>query len=874
LKLDLTIGQRLAVGFALMLLILVGLIISVGQAHRASAQAQTAFTRHIAPLTEQAISLERAVYRVAIALRNYTIAPDEVSLMQYRSTAEDAQAALRALNDTPKSGITEALYRDLGVLVRSYLREVDRAVEERREHKLGDGSDRLLNGARERAVAAIRDFSDHQAANTRAALTGMTYARDRVTRDMLAGSAIALVWFLVIAFGTARSVSKPTREVVKVAHGFESGLWKPALAWAPAADTAAGTAPEPRDEMAKLRRAIGAAAAALEKREQRLFADAQVASATAASLDRDEIADRVLLAMVEEVHAEAAALYLRSSDGESLEPIATYALQDELAPIRIGVGIPGEAVRTCRPVVVRDIAPDTPFRIKLGLDELSPKTLVAVPVLFRREPIGVVVVASLHELDDADVTFLRVASGQLAIGLRNAIAHAEVQRLLSAVTEKNQQIAAQNANLQAQNEEIQAQSEEIQAQSEEITAQNEQLREQAEELRTRAAELAQADERKNQFVSVLAHEMRNPMAPITSALYLLSHSAPGSGEVRQAIDIITRQTRQLKALLEDLIDIARIGQGKLRIERKVVDIVTIVRNCTQDRRPLFDQAGLVMNTNFPAMPIRVTGDETRLSQVVSNLLGNALKFSRRSSAITVTVRLDERPGQVMIEVADQGAGLDPAFMPHVFEPFSQAAESGSRAGGMGLGLALVKALTELHGGSVRVQSDGIDKGACFTVRLPTMQQPTSGAVPAQLEGMRQQRRDAGRSLPASRILIVEDQPDAADTLAQVLRLQGHEVAIARSGTEALVRAGDLKPRVILCDIGLPDMDGYEVARRLRSSASGREAILVALTGYAGDQARARAEEAGFDLHLVKPIDVERLGEIVADVELAVERYDG
>ena len=873
MKPDLTIGERLAVGFALMLLILAALLISVGEAHRASAQAQAAFTRQIAPLTEEAISLERAVYEVAIALRNYTIAPDEANLMGYRAAAENAQGALRTLHDTPKSGITEALYRDVGVLVRSYLRQVDRAVEQRREHKQDERTDTLVDGARQRAVTAIKDFSDHQAANTRAALSGMTYARDRVTRDLLIGSVIALLWFLMTAFATARSVSKPTRELLKLARGFESGVWKPALAWAPSAAGAAGVA-EPRYEMTKLRRAIGAAAAALEKREQRLYADAQVASATATSLDRDEIADRALLAIVEQVHAEAAVVYVRSSEGESLEPIATYALQDELAPIAIGVGIPGEAVRTCRPVVVRDIAPDVSFRIKLGVDELAPKSIAAVPILFRREPIGVVLVASLHDFDEEDVTFLRVACGQLAIGLRNAITHAEVQRLLSAVTEKNQQIAAQNTHLQVQNEEIQAQSEEIQTQSEEITAQNEQLRAQSEELRARAAELAHADERKNQFLGVLAHEMRNPMAPITSAVYLLKHSAPGADEVRHATDIIARQTRQLKALLDDLMDIARIGQGKLKIERKLVDIVTTIRHCTEDQRTLFEDRGLVMNINLPAAPIWISGDESRLSQVITNLLVNASKFSKARQRVTVSVRLDEKSDQAVLEVADEGVGLDPAFVPHVFEAFSQAAEAGGRAGGMGLGLALVKALTELHGGSVDVQSDGIDKGACFTVRLPATRQAVPAPVQSKPAAMLGQRRGAGQRLRASRILLVEDQPDAADCLARVLRLQGHDVTIAHSGTEALRNAAELQPRIILCDIALPDIDGYEVAQRLRSSSAGREAILVALTGYAGEQARARAEEAGFDLHLAKPVDVERLGEMLARVELAIERYDG
>jgi GAF domain-containing protein len=367
-------------------------------------------------------------------------------------------------------------------------------VEERADQRLGNRAEAALNRARERAISAIHDFARYQAASTRAALAGMTLARERVTRDIGVGSVVALLWFLLIAFATARSVSRPTRELVNVARGFETGLWKPALPWAPAGPQASPT-PEPRDEMAKLRRALGAAAAALDRREQRLYADAQVASATAASLEIDEVADRVLLAVVEQVHAEAAVLYLREDSGEMLRPVATYAISGDGGAIRVGEGIPGEAVRTRRPVIVSDIPGDTPFKIKLGFDESIPKTIAAVPVLFRHEPMGVMLVASLRDMSEEDITFLRVASNQVAIGLRNAKSHEEVQRLLQTVRKQNEQIAAQNENLQAQNEEIQAQSEEIQAQNEEMQSRNDEIRAQNDQHRKLADELrAQREE--------------------------------------------------------------------------------------------------------------------------------------------------------------------------------------------------------------------------------------------------------------------------------------------------------------------------------------------------------------------------------------------
>jgi signal transduction histidine kinase len=738
LKLDLTVGQRLAIGFAFMLLLLVALLIRVGQAHEASATAQTIYSRHIAPLGERAATLERNLYEVAISARNYLISPDDDTLTAYRSVAEATRDSMRTLEDAPKSGASEALYRDLAPLVRAYLVGVDRAVEERGEQRLGNHAESALNRARERAISAIHDFSHYQAASTRAALAGMAFARDRVTRDIRLGSAFALLWFLGIAFATARAVSKPTRELVEVAQGFETGFWKPALAWA-AVSRAESTAAEPRDEMAKLRRALGAAAAALEKREQRLYADAQVASATAASLDVDDIADRVLLAIIEQIRAEAAVLYLRDSGDEILRPIATYALEGEVTPVGIGEGIPGEAMRRARPVVVRDIPSDTALRINAGFDRTVPKVIAAVPVLFGQEAIGVIMVASLRDLGEEDVLFLRVASSQFAIGLRNAKSHEQVQRLLETVREKNEQIAAQNADLharteriqaqheeiQAQNEEIQAQNEEIQTQNDEMRAQNDQYRELADELRaqraelqTRATELARANEQTNRFLSMLAHEIRSPLRPIANAVSLLEHEAPLTERLRGAIGVIARETEHIKSLLDDLADIARIGQGTLRIERAPVDIVRVVAGCVGDQQPVAQKHAITIEAALPQGPLLIDGDARRLAQIVNKLLVNAIVFSEPEKRITVALSCDDEREQATLELSAEAATVDPTLMPRLFDAFGPAGEGVPVMRGLALGLSLVKSLSELHGGCVEAVSFGVGQAARFCVRLP------------------------------------------------------------------------------------------------------------------------------------------------------------
>jgi signal transduction histidine kinase len=427
----------------------------------------------------------------------------------------------------------------------------------------------------------------------------------------------------------------------------------------------------------------------------------------------------------------------------------------------------------------------------------------------------------------------------------------------AALEAREQRLQDQNEELQAQNEEIQVQKEEIQVQGEEIQAQNDDLLLQTEQLREQARALKEADEKKNEFLGVLAHELRNPLAPMSNCLVLLKRARPGD-DTSQAHAILERQLRHLVRLIDDLLDITRISRGKIHLRRQPLELVQLVRNCAADLRASLERKGLRIELALPERPIWIAGDDTRLSQVFGNLLGNAIKFTDPPGRIVVRAASDEQAGEACVRIADSGRGMSAALLERLFTPFSQDDSDLARsAGGLGLGLALVKGLVELHGGRVAARSDGPGRGAELSVYLPLGEAPASRAEPAAPAG--------GLAVRPRRILIVEDNADAGESLRVVLHSHGHEARVASTGAAALETARQFLPEVVLCDIGLPGMDGYEVARALcRDPAFGRP-LLVALTGYGADSDRQRAADAGFDAHFAKPPDLERLSQLLASL---------
>jgi CheY-like chemotaxis protein/nitrogen-specific signal transduction histidine kinase len=368
--------------------------------------------------------------------------------------------------------------------------------------------------------------------------------------------------------------------------------------------------------------------------------------------------------------------------------------------------------------------------------------------------------------------------------------------------------------------------------------------------------LREADRRKDQFLAMLSHELRNPLAPIRNSIYILDRASPGGEQARRAHAVIERQVHHLTRLVDDLLDITRITRGKVRLLRERVELTGLVRRTAEDHRTIFAHAGVALETSVPRDPLHVIGDPTRLVQVIGNLLHNAAKFTPRGGRTTLSVRA---AGNALAEirVGDSGAGLTPQTLSTVFEPFVQADQTLARSqGGLGLGLALVKGIVELHGGSVTAHSEGPGRGAEFVVALPVDRAEAARPAPAVT---------TASPAIARRVLVVEDDPDAAETLKVALELNEHVVAVASGGAEAVDAARRFQPDVVLCDIGLPGMDGYEVARTMRSDAALGSTHLVALSGYASPDDVERARNAGFERHIAKPPSFDELEGALRDV---------
>ena len=355
------------------------------------------------------------------------------------------------------------------------------------------------------------------------------------------------------------------------------------------------------------------------------------------------------------------------------------------------------------------------------------------------------------------------------------------------------------------------------------------------------AALKAADRAKDEFIAMLGHELRNPLSAIVTSVRLLREAPPGSGIEVTARDIIERQSRQMTRLVEDLMDISRLTMGKVVLRPEPLDLAQVAEHLVETWRQSKRLAP--ERVRLTTAPAWVSADRGRIEQVLANLLDNANKFSPPDTPIEVTVRREA--GDALVEVADRGDGIAPEMIEQVFRPFVQGPQDLHRpTGGLGLGLSVVQRLTALHGGQVRVESDGRGRGSLFTVRLPAIVAPTEAPPPAA----------SGTPGRVMRVLLVEDDADAREGLEQMLRLRGHETRGAATGREALGVAGQFHPDVVLLDLGLPDIDGFEVARRLRADGAAPPARIVALSGYGQPEAQQRAREAGCDLHLTKPVD--------------------
>jgi PAS domain S-box-containing protein len=383
----------------------------------------------------------------------------------------------------------------------------------------------------------------------------------------------------------------------------------------------------------------------------------------------------------------------------------------------------------------------------------------------------------------------------------------------------------------------------------------EEQREELLRLAERAREEAEtANRAKDEFLAMLGHELRNPLSAVRNSITSATLD-PGSRD--RALEIARRQTDQLVRIVDDLLDVARITRGRVPLRKERAALADVLRRSVDGARATMDERGHSLELSLPAEAIHFEADPARIEQAVGNLLSNAAKYTDPGGTVTVTAERDGR--DVLIRIRDNGVGIAPEVLPRIFDLFTQGPRSLDRAeGGLGMGLTLVRRIVELHGGTVAAKSGGLGRGAEFVIRLPALPPTVEGAADEPRPAAREQRNG-----PSARVLIVEDNPDAAEGLEMILELLGHHVRVARDGKAGLEAARANVPNIVLVDIGLPGMDGYDVARAMRRDPALKDLVLVALTGYGRAEDAARAMAAGFDYHLVKPVDLDRLGNLLS-----------
>ena len=441
----------------------------------------------------------------------------------------------------------------------------------------------------------------------------------------------------------------------------------------------------------------------------------------------------------------------------------------------------------------------------------------------------------------------------------------ELQELNRNLAQANERLAHANTTLQAEkNRELETLNRILQRANQELEGANRSLQTEVTERARVELALKEADRHKDEFLAMLAHELRNPLAPIHNAVQLMHRQDLTNPHLVWSRDVIGRQLAHLTRLVDDLLDVSRITRGKINLNKQVLELRDVVARTVETVQPLIDDRGHTLMVSVPPGTLAVFGDPTRLSQALGNVLGNAAKYTERGGQIELSVR--QLGAEVEIRVRDDGIGIPAELMPRIFNLFTQLDRtSGASQSGLGIGLALVQRLIEMHGGSVAAYSEGPGQGSEFVIRLPTyirekLEAQLNSHSPSALESM---MNAEGTSRTQRRILVADDNNDALESLATLLQLSGHEVYTAANGAVALESAEQHRPEVVLLDIGMPKLDGYEVARRIRAQPWGQRITLVALTGWGQDSDRRRSQEAGFDSHLVKPLDLDKLTELLA-----------
>ncbi len=496
-----------------------------------------------------------------------------------------------------------------------------------------------------------------------------------------------------------------------------------------------------------------------------------------------------------------------------------------------------------------------------GLSVSGERVDITVPLAQNHEFLGTLYLSARYDLAGRIEAYLGIFAGVILLSMGVAIAlTSTLQRVITAPVETMAHVARliverRDYSLRARKtseDEIGLLTEAFNKMLDEVQQTNSVMKDEVATRQAAEGALREAHMRKDEFIATLAHELRNPLAPIQQAVRIMQIPASNAQQRQWAGQVIARQTQRMALLLDDLLDVSRINSGRLNIRKEIVPLESIVATAIETARPLIEKKHHRLNVSLPQEGMELEVDPLRMSQALSNLLTNAAKYTDPAGDIEVTV--SRHTDELWMSVKDTGVGLSPHAIAEVFEMFSQVDSAIDRSeGGLGIGLALVKGLAELHGGRVDAVSAGIGSGSEFTIRLPAAtiksrvsnsDQPVSVA------------RDAPKA--RARVLVADDNVDAAQTLAMVLEFAGYEVHLAHSGTAALELGGVLRPDALILDIGMPGLTGYETARLIRQEAWGRNAVMIAVTGWGQEQDKDRAAEAGFDVHMTKPVDSSRL----------------
>jgi signal transduction histidine kinase/ActR/RegA family two-component response regulator/HAMP domain-containing protein len=835
----------------------------------------------IQPRIIAADALERALLFRATAFAHLVATGSE----RHRDAYDQAVAASRQAFAELQSASTDAASTARADRMGARWRTLDVARQEALEVARAAGprqslvqTEEALSNARDWVLQEVHAYAGDARAEQDVLRAETATAQIRVRRAVLACAAIVVATLLVTAVVTTWAVRRPAQRLVRAARALVAGDFAPEIALGRAARPSGG------DELEELTEQFGRMAVTLRRREDRLAAEGRVTEVLASSYELERVAAGALEELAAFTGAELAAAYLADAGTGHLRRVAgrfADATSETLPPD----GLVGLALAQGRAVVVRDLPPDAPFQLRLGVGSLPPRVVLACPFTTKDGPAGVLVVAAARELPDDALPFVERTAAQLGIAAQKALAHARRSELATQLERANgllqahneelqvhrEQLQSQTEELQSQTEELQAQTEELQSQTEELQAQGEQLHAQSEEIHRQndelrgskdaldrhARALEDVDTRRGEFLATLGHELRNPLAAIATAAHLME-AAQVDGVSRHAA-IVTRQSKQLRRLVDDLLDVARVNHGKIQLQVEPIDLRHAIEQAIEATRPALEAKSHRFAVSLPETALPVAADAARLQQVVSNLLHNAAKYTPRGGL--VEVRAERAGSAVELCVRDSGVGIAQDLLPRIFEPFTQGQHADRQ--GLGLGLSLVKRLVTMHGGAVEARSDGPGRGSEFRVRLSARDD-----APVRLRASRVASVPGGGPL---RVLVVDDSVDLGETMTELLQTFGHDAVYADGAPAALERLGTEAFDVALLDIGLPEMDGHALAKEIRARLSRRAPRLVAVTGYAQPEDRARALEAGFELHLPKPVNPEELRGILAGMSADPER---